>query len=261
MKREKITLDRIEQWARRNPALVMLCIVVIISSSVVSLLDGGARLREVYRHTLGRNSRNYENIEALATETHIDYFSSLLGPPVFKNRHGTYREHIFVNPNFYVQAVTNTDGTVLLYSVTTRSRRFNPRLNLGIMESNGETFIVVLGKTTFAKIRGEPIKIEGSVGARRMSYREKYYFGNPGLYQNYNFVLCDAGNVPDGEVNPGDVKYESMDGIDTQKLPSRLMRFRETCPINTFSVSAPHSDIDDKIPAIGPDYDQVRVLK
>jgi hypothetical protein len=252
---KKITYDRITQWAKRNPFLVILFVIVVIFSSLLSLLDGGVRLREIYRSTVGKNSLNYEKINALATQTNIDFFSSLLGSPVFKNRLAKYIEYIYVNSDFYVQAVTNTDGKILLYAVTTRSGSFNPSLNLGLMSVDNGPFVVVLGKTTFAKIQDEPIKIEGDWGVRRLWYREKYYFGNPGLYQNYNFVLCDAGFIPDDNHFLIDVKTEYKD-----REPSpRMKLFRETSYVNTFSVSAPFSDIDDEI-AICPDLDQVRLL-
>lgn len=122
-----------------------------------------------------------------------------MGAPVFKNQLGKYIEYIFVNPDYYVQAVTNANGKVLLYSVTTRSDSFNPEFNLGVMQEDRKPFVVVLGKTTFGRIQGDPTQITGGFSNRRQSYREMYYFGNPGLYQNFNLALCDAGNMPDVE--------------------------------------------------------------
>jgi hypothetical protein len=47
MRKPKISFDRIEKWARKNPILVILSVAIIISSSIVSLIDGGARLKEI----------------------------------------------------------------------------------------------------------------------------------------------------------------------------------------------------------------------
>jgi hypothetical protein len=219
--------------------------------------------------TFGDNSINYAKIQSLATETQIDYFSAVLGAPAFKNHDYTnYFEYIFVHPKYYVQALTDTDNKVLLYSVTTRVSGFNPTFRIGgIDATTGKEFEVVLGKTKFDELPFKPIKLDGDQGARRSYYREKYYFGNPGFYQNYDFAYNDSGYPKCQEVVPYDIipDDESLDGKDTDKLPVALKHFRSVCVVNTFSVSTftagPKEDVDNQISDIGPDYDQVRVLK
>ena len=269
MRRQKISFDRIEKWARKNPILVILSVTIVISSSIVSLIDGGARLKEIYTDTLGDNSANYAKIQSLATGTQIDYFSAVLGAPAFKNHEQTnYFEYVFVHPKYYVQAITDTENNVLLYSVTTRVSGFNPTFGIGGIDSrSGKEFTVVLGKTKFDQLPFNPKKLEGDQGARRSYYREKYYFGNLGFYQNYDFAYSDSGYPQCEEVVPYDIipKEESVYGIDMGKLPPELKRFRSVCVINTFSVSSfaadPKDDVDNQIYDIGADYDQVRVLK
>jgi hypothetical protein len=207
---------------------------------------------------LGDNAVQYKKIQSLATDTQIDYFSSILGSPAFKNPEGTNFEYIFVETKFYVQAIAEAGGKVLLYSVTTRSSNFRPTLDLGLVK-DGKNFVVVLGKTKFSELEDKPIKIYWDQGARRTWYWEKYYFGNPQYYQNYDFAYSDAGYPHCEETVPVDM-IGLHDKVDLTKLPPEIKHFRDVCVINTFSVSAPFSDIDDDVGSIGPDYDQVRLL-
>jgi hypothetical protein len=159
MRKPKISSDRVEKWARRNPVLVIVSITIIILSSIVSLIDGGARLKLLYMDTFGDNSANYAKIQSLATGTQVDYFSAILGAPEFKNHELTnYFEYIFVHPKYYVQAITDPENKVLLYSITTRVSGFNPAFGIGGKDSNGKEFSVVLGKTKFSELPYNPKK-------------------------------------------------------------------------------------------------------
>lgn len=258
---KKLSLDRVEKWARSNPALVLLAIMLVVISSLVTIFDGGTKLREMYVKTFGSNEAKYAKLRTLATETQIDFFSSALGAPAFKNRQSNYVEHIFIDSQFYVQAITDEDGKVLMFSVTTRSKSFNPTLDLGELEVDGQPFVVTLGKTKFSDLDDIPRKIEAYTWNRGMSYREKYYFGNPGLYQNFDFVSCEAGYRPEINIHLGEFVLAAQEGIEIKSLATNVAEFRRACVINTYTITAPLLDVDDEISELGPSYDQVRLIK
>lgn len=151
--------------------------------------------------------RKYENIGELATEVQIDYFKKYLGDPVFVNysEDRTQQEYVFVDEDFYVQAVTNSDGKILAYAVTTRNGSFTPVLKLPDDE-------VVLGVSKIGDVRGTPNRsCYGVVAATGGSfYYEEYYFGRPGMYQTYFLGVGGAGYL-----GPSSTHLGSLDGSFT----------------------------------------------
>lgn len=161
-------------------------------------------------------------------------------------------EYIFVDESFFVQAITTSEGEVIAYSVTTRTRHFNPKL---VLRSFGVT--VQLGRTRFAQLNAlrNPVRLISAVGARRFHYGEIYYLGNPGKYQTFVFSLNDAGylSIPHTGIH---FLMERPDFDD-----ARLKAFRNDAVINTYTVTAPNVGVEDLGPIrFGANLDQVRTL-
>lgn len=260
-------LDKIEKWARKNPVTVSICLLLVVVSSFVTLVEGFAKLLEFYEKTIGDNHVEYRKIKSLAVDTKIEYFTDILGAPAFKNRTTNNFEYVFVRPKYYVQAVTDLENKVLLFAVTTRKSDFHPVLDLGAMEVDGNKFAITLGKTKFGEISSSPTYIFGDQGARRSWYWEKYYFGNPGFYQFYFFANADSGYphndtyVPYEDIEKLPRGAGDMQSIDISKIPNSVRNFRDHCVINTYGVSSLASELDESPFDIGADLDQVRVLK
>ncbi|MFG2601906.1 ETEC_3214 domain-containing protein [Streptomyces sp. NPDC048462] len=79
---------------------------------------------------------------------------------------------------------------VLMYSLTTRSRLFRPRVAVG-------PYRITLGRTSLASLPSPGLDGAGpwhALGARRFSYAEQRYFGNPGGYLHWAVGVRDAGS-------------------------------------------------------------------
>jgi hypothetical protein len=182
-------------------------------------------VRGTYRRTVGRRWDRYARIERLATNGQISFFSSVLAePPAMRrtveatvtsfdntgNAHRepkTWLEVVWIDRDFYVHAVADKDETIHAYSVTTRSRRFHPKLKppggsfvergwvlrqLGFAEKFKGAPAVKLGKTRFQDL-GRPDLAAAWIGAHNLHYFEDFWGGNPGLYQHFVYSINDAG--------------------------------------------------------------------
>lgn len=74
--------------------------------------------------------------------------------------------------------------------LTTSSRLFRPRVSIGPHR-------ITLGKTPLAALPSPNVENSGpwfELGARRFSYAEEHYFGNPGGYLRWAVGMSDAGS-------------------------------------------------------------------
>ncbi|WP_409073648.1 ETEC_3214 domain-containing protein [Micromonospora chalcea] len=89
----------------------------------------------------------------------------------------------------------------------------------------------------------------GWLGARRSSYWERYYWGNPGLYLTWYLGYTDCGYSRHPVVPP--------DTSGSEATEETIQKFRRTTSINSILVTrgSPSIDFHD----IGPDLDVVRL--
>lgn len=221
----------------------------------------------------------YEQIDALATETNVNYFKSILGEPIYENqgRSQGIKEYIFVNRYFYVQAITTAEDKVLAYSVTTRDSHFNPKVPL---------YDLQLGKSTFEDLgihtaSSSPDLVISYLGAHDLFYTEGYWGGNPHGYQTFFFSMTMSGytnydnytTVPDYESPNLLGGFKSLFGNieSTTSFPKVVLDYwqRNTNTINTYTILGPFvsfadiASIRDGSPyfyIFGPDYNQIRLL-
>jgi hypothetical protein len=154
----------------------------------------------------------------------FDWHLAAARNPEFPNSHDVFEERaflrsIFVDRDFFVQTISDGDGTVLSFSVTTRSRRFAPtfewppvigwrerrRLSKRWGEEYRPLFRVRLGHTRFSELGDEERtdfagpRFRIAVGAHNYSYSEFMSFGNPGGYQSFVFTASDVAPGPFGD--------------------------------------------------------------
>ncbi|MEU4100668.1 ETEC_3214 domain-containing protein [Streptomyces tanashiensis] len=129
--------------------------------------------------------------------------------------------------------------------MTTTSRWFRPRLLIG-------DTLVKLGKTRISALK-EPDQFWSWLGARRFTYIESFYFGNPGGYRTWYVGVNDIGYEPTPPISMVEMADEEHKA------------FRSIARINTILVGTAFfqeaSDASLFVNSFGPDQDQIRLLE
>jgi hypothetical protein len=261
------------------------------------LLAIGGASRGWWRRTLGRRADRYARLARLGTGAHLSFFVAVLGePPAMRSStiKDDYIEWVssedpdfdpsvenqtrlaarrfevstFIDRDYYVQAISDDDETVLAFSVTTRSRRFRPVYQVhrqpGLIERwrwrrrFGEPYKPLvrlkLGRTTFADLDPrDPEQFAGphlliSVGAHNHAYSELTYKGNPGNYQSFVWTASDAarqgrfgnGSAVMQEIHGDEWPDPKMEEIEPNwDDMAETQRFRRETVITTYTVIHP----------------------
>jgi hypothetical protein len=282
------------------------------------LLAIGGATRVWWRRTLGRRADRYARIARLGTGAHLFFFVAVLGePPAMRvtTVKEDYVEYVgpedadfdpgqvqarlvtrrfevstFIDRDYYVQTISDDDETVLAFSVTTRSRRFQPVYEVHrapvLLErwrcrhQWGQPYRplvkIRLGRTTFAHLdphdsdqfAGPHFRI--SIGAHNHAYSEMTYLGNPGGYQSFAWTASDAARQ--GRFAFG-IPVAQEAGADEWPDPSheatqpkwhkmvQTQRFRRETVITTYTVI--HSQLglqNYPLKRFGPHENDVRLL-
>ncbi len=292
-------LNNLAQSVKTSSGFLLFAFVLFLLSSLITISQGVEIVQDWYYETLGRQSKILRDVQQLAPGMHIDYFISRLGSPIFINlekvatkREGTpvaKKSYVFDLSPLFVVAAVDENGNVLAFSVTTTDPKVNPSLTLPNPLPKSTEDKVVLGKTRFSdidKIAGEPISIAGGCGARRISYNEQYYYGNPGRYQYYIFSFNDMGLTAGlWKVNDEGIGPSQAEGVtllcdlstDSPQIPTelsdsvglgckdcylesdKLRKIRQE-RVNTYTITAPFIDSSQLGSHFGPDSDQMRIL-
>jgi hypothetical protein len=297
-------------------------VVLYIATAVgaaAGLLALWTAARTVYRNSVGRRWDRYRRIARLGTGAQLSFFVSVLGEPPamqrtivntdyvelvapedleadpegFHERYRTvrFKESTFIDRDYYVQAISDHDDTVLAFSVTTRSVRFRPRFQghrrLGRVERwrwhrgfgvrYHPLFDITLGQTSFADL--DPANPNGfvpphfliSMGAHNHAYSEIRYFGNPGNYQTFVFTASDAarqgrfGNGMAVWAEVGDYEWpdpeKPKDGQPEWANMPETHRFRHDTVITTYTVISNSLSLRNyPTGRFGPNENDVRTL-
>jgi hypothetical protein len=274
-----------------SPVLLVTALIGAISASLVIL---GA-LRAWYLRTIGRRRDRYRRLARLGTGAQVPFFSSVLGEPpavqytvekddymVLLDREDPgwdpekfqtkpvprdFKVSIFIDRDYYVQAIADDDQTVLAYSVTTRSRRFRPSIRPVPPLSLRQRVLrrrdwmmprrqprIVLGRTRFADLDATepdefaPPRLRLRLGAHNFDYTETAYYGNPGRYQSFAWSASDvARQGPTGNIAKACTGFPQIDPDEWSRIGSsdewpdwsdlpELQRFRRDTAITTYTV-------------------------
>lgn len=237
-----------------------LATVVELTGALVTSAALFQGARTFWRRTIGRRRHAARKIRQLAPQYRIEFYESILGQAAVTWRADsggeTFTEWIWIDPLFFVQAVTGErDGSVLRWAVTSREKNFRPRLVL--LPGTERPVRLRLNSSAFTDLyEHEPQEIFCSVGARRYWYWEKHWFGNPGLYKHFFQGINSAGWSSGSEVE----RLIAMQGaVEAHDYSAEVIRrFRKTEPLNTYGETAVawRGDPFD----IGPDADMVRIV-
>jgi hypothetical protein len=283
------------------------------------LLAIGGVTRAWWRRTLGRRADRYTRLARLGTGAHLSFFAAVLGePPAMRSstikddyvewvspedpdfdpsienqtrlvaRH--FEVSTFIDRDYYVQTISDDDETVLAFSVTTRSSRFQPiyqvHRRLGFVERWrwrrrwGEPYRPLLhlklGRTTFADLDpDDPDQFAGphlliSMGAHNHAYSEMTYMGNPGSYQSFVWTASDAarhGRFGNGSSVRQEIHADEWPNPNSNEITPtwddmvETQQFRRETVITTYTVIHPSlSLLNYPLSRFGPHENDVRLL-
>ncbi|MFF3713304.1 ETEC_3214 domain-containing protein [Streptomyces phaeochromogenes] len=164
---------------------------------------------------------------------------------------------------------------VVAYSLTTTSKRFKPKIRIGVSPySTGAAIHVRLGRTHLAQVTtalgmAYPDEVVSWKGARRHEYFETYHFGNPGNYMSWacgvsgtGYRAAEAGAVD--RLGPDGSAYLWGDLIEELSEEQRrvLSDYRSLAVVNSLMVQGlERVKICPEVPRSGPDHDLVRMLE
>jgi len=257
---QNLSFSRIKAWALKKLFFIVLALIVVAFSSFETVCEGVHRLHNLISTTLDRKSPLYRKLGSLSTDMHIGHFIDVLGKPVFRNAAPYHFEEVFVNDLFYVQALVDPNGNVMVYSVTTRDKRFNPEFDIGLTAAKGKKFPLRLGRTKFGDLPAQPYHVLMNGEAGRFFFGEYYSMANLGDYQTFVFSVNDAGLIKVG--NSSNLLANFYGHFDPYSLTmsEELKKFRNDTVINTYSVISANVDLRGIWIPFGPDFEQVKVI-
>jgi hypothetical protein len=258
------TSNASENWAERLrskwsrwPPIILIALAVLGISSVATIAEGGIWLTKQYDHRIAWRTSEQQIINSLAASIHIDRFKELLGSNIFLRNVGGYREFVFRRRGYWVQALTDTLGSVEFYAITVDDDSFQPVI---LNHPSGDTIIV--GQTTFADAGGGNLNY--FVGVTANTYIMEYeYLGNPGHYQTVIFGFNDAG----GNIWPETTWERLTPYVNTHPDPDPedpfIQAFRSTHAFNTIGFTAPGVLVEELPDDLtwGVDKVQIRVYR
>jgi hypothetical protein len=295
-------------------------LVAALLGGFAGLLAIGGAVRAWWRRTLGRRADRYARLARLGTGAHLSFFVAVLGEPpamtstVIKD---DYIEYVrpgdpdwddgapggqerrvgraflvstFIDRDYYVQTISDDDNTVLAFSVTTRSRRFQPVLQVPRPPGplvrwrwrriHGRPYLapvyVRLGHTSFADLDSpdresfSPPHFRIMMGAHNHAYSEIVYKGNPGYYQTFVWTASDAARQ--GRFGKGMLVAQEIEGDEWPKPDGggdepewsdmrETQRFRRETVITTYTVIGVSLGLENyPIDRFGPHENLVRTL-
>jgi hypothetical protein len=221
-----------------------------------------------WRSGPGRRRSWIRNYRRLAPHVRPAYIEQLFGQPTFASEitgrqavsadeEGVTWEDVPITVRVWRLArdgylmTWSRNDEIVGYSLTTASRRFHPRIRIGSPVGKPH-YDIRLGRTRFARLPDQPEGYVSWVGARRFSYVEWHYFGNPGGYLTWFCGVSDAG-------------YQKHFGVpfsattDDQPQRQRQQEFREAASVNSVLIASLGA-LDLQLETTGPDLDQVRLL-
>jgi hypothetical protein len=243
--------ERVVGWVRRKPLVVFLLFAALLASSIASLVDYGMRATDTIQDALRMKQREYDLLTDLKAGFTIQKFEETLGAPIFRRPLDDRRwtESTFQGDSYWVQAVSDRDGVVALYSVTSCDTGFAPTFDFP-----GGT--VTLNVSTMASV-GSPI---GAAEARyflsgataNSNFVDIAYGGNPGNYKTYAWGINDAcfswqrysRDLFRAGVLPFSDTTHEFSGSPGRGGTS-LLRFRHRAVVNLYAETAPFIELDD----------------
>ncbi|MYV51715.1 ETEC_3214 domain-containing protein [Streptomyces sp. SID3212] len=239
-------------------------------AAVLTALYGLYGIARGWWHTtLGKRRRLIRAYRRMAPYVRHDYVTELFGEPAWAHQQNVQKYGMNEDADEdavalrdveltvrtwplgllgYLVTWCNEHDEVLMYSLTTRSRLFRPRISIG-------PYRITLGRTPLAALPGSGPDEEGpwhALGARRFSYAEQHYFGSPGGYLHWVAGVSDAGSPAHPPIGCEGNTWD----------PAERDEYRRRARINSVLIVGSTIDLKSLLPyGIAPDYDRVRLLE
>jgi hypothetical protein len=250
---KSVLKERIERLFFDNHYFIILWLIIVFLGSLITITDGINILIDKYNNTLGYKHLQYTKLASLKPNIDINNYIDEFGKPtrITTNKELKTKTYVFNNKYYYLDAITDNDGTVFVYGVTTKSDDFRPRFTI---PDRGK--VITLNQSTLFDIYPEKIELElGSpksddlflnnvgdhcasfMGVRRFGYFETHYLANPGNYQSIIIGVNDAGYIR----NPKEMLHAIFpDGMDKEKKCTTITADdRRHVIINSYRVTSP----------------------
>lgn len=250
--------ERFQRATERNAPLVILFFTALLVSSIVTI--GGAvvgAIDWIQRQTTDWREKEYEVLAGLRAGYSIEKFRSELGPPVFErfSENQKFHESSFLRPGYWVQAVADRAGSVVLFSVSACDETFHPSFEVTTPPSRREgtrASPITLNRTTF-----DEVEVAGTPGLRYVlstATGNVYFYdwisgGNPENYKSFAWGINDACPAGARLLQSNDLlPFEEVPGVRTGSgLPRNphIRQFRSRTEVNTYAETAPFIDFED----------------
>lgn len=202
--------EAVADEVRRFPVIVLLLLLSSIVAAIGTIYAAADCALGAYDAGFRWREREYDKIDHLRAGISIDRYEELLGSPLFrrKNDDDSLTESSFKGRDYWVQAVHDDEGTVLLFSVTSCDDHFTPTFDMPS-----------IGRVTLNRVRLADVATPSSVmygwatASGNQNFYDAYYAGNPGNYKTYFVAINDACPIQ---------------AIDVQPLADRLLFMRRT---------------------------------
>ena len=235
---------------------MLLTIVAATISAVVVVGSAALDVGHWYEQTFDWRDHEYDTLTRLHAGFTDRAFEAALGTPVFDRRsdNGRFRERTFQRREYWVQTVSQEDGTVVLYAVTVCDGRFHPSFAIPGEAAGYRSATVELGVSRFTSVlrSGESkftrLDFFGTVATANQRFLEILGGGNPTNYKTYVWGLNDIcgdwyqqyERLVRGARIPSRVD-QSYRGV-AARAPGWALRFRRVAPVNTYAETAPQFD-------------------
>jgi len=260
---------RLADWSQANPFLALLR---SRSSNHVGVRDHrwSGQTVEWLGETFFWRHGEYERLQRLRAGFTLSRFECELGSPTFARARRrsagnarqerrlqgagvsqVLRESVFQGRHYWVQAVSNADGSVLMWSVTSCDEKFRPTFEFTTLGGSAEmTLQESKLSAVYPREEGRDVRahyLQGATGTAL--YYEQTYSANPGNYQSFAWGWGDGcGDAEVAELYDR-VGYPKLElgryGGSVAHVNRSTARFRERAAVNSYAETAPGVAFDD----------------
>jgi hypothetical protein len=234
-----------EEKFKKEPIVVLIITIVVIISATGSFLSGLEKIDEVRnlvydKYFTDKYASDYQKIDKLSLGLSIDYVTELFGAPKavrVSNTYDGYKEHYYVNDCYLLHAITDEQGELRIYGITTTKEDFHPNFPMYGYNSLGNLKMSDISdytsNNTFSRL-----------SSKYFSYSEIFYFGNPGYYNHYAVGYNQFGVEYDEDTISGMIPY-LMEINSNYASDDEYNKIRADFIPNTFCVIGDEFDINE----------------
>jgi hypothetical protein len=246
--------ERLDARSKRSVVVVAIVLLAVVITSVAGVVKVVTNVVHALEPGADWRPAEYRRLTGLKAGYTIAKFYEVLGTPLFSRPAGRgLTESTFRGRAYWVQTISNAEGTVTIYAVTSCSADFNPRF---IVPLAGKPLAsVTLNRTVSANVL--PTRDQGSIRAdyqgpsatRDIYFYDTWYGANPGYYKSFAWGVNDAcpgwyrGYLARShkhffpDYGLGHFHGRVLDGG-----PS-VARFRASVPVDTYAETAPLASV------------------